>query len=361
MGLKNWESPEREGVNRKPDSAKGILPRSYDLILESALRIFARERLLLMSQFGKGMDYRQFICGDTRVPSMPMPVVVFSSPRKLPKAPDLGGRVIVLDVAFAGKGLGKSFDKSTGRLIFELGERLAAWVDHHDNERHIDYKGDPRFVLSTKSHHHACAEMITPELVERVGRVDTIVAHGDLDGLYSVAKWVLGGHPPYNGADADARAVDSRIGTPGDLGKLIDRALRARPRDEKLFNSVVRYLVSGCKGGGEEEEIMEAADEFSLLEAASLELAEDYRVEGRVAFVDIGDPIQRFDKTELLLYGQKLAPVAIVKQGQNVTAAAPYDSGLDFVEMLGLGGGMPTRVTVKAVRLEELMNKVNES
>lgn len=293
-----------------------------------------------------------------------IPAVVYASPRKLPKAQDLRGRVVVLDVAFAGKGLGKSFEKSTGRLIFDLGERLAMWVDHHDNERHIDYKGDPRFVLSTKSEHHACAEMITPELVERVGVVDTIVAHGDLDGLYSVAKWVLGGHPPYQGADADARAVDSRIGTPGDLGKLIDRALRARPRDEKLFDSVVRYLVSGCSGGGEsreEEVIMEAADEFSLLEAASLELAEDYRVEGRVAFVDIGEPLQRFDKTELLLYGQKMAPVAIVKQGHNVTAAAPYDSGVDFVEMLGLGGGMPTRVTVKTVRLEELMKKINES
>jgi len=52
--------------------------------------------------------------------------------------------------------------------------------------------------------------MITPAFVAAVGPVDVVAMHMDLDGLYAGAKWVLGGIEPYEGADADARAVDTR-------------------------------------------------------------------------------------------------------------------------------------------------------
>jgi len=58
------------------------------------------------------------------------------------------------------------------------------------------------------------------------------------------------------------------------------------------------------------------------------------------------------DKTELLLLGQRRATVAVVADHGNVTIAAPFDSGLDFVALLQLGGGMPTRVNVPAKRLD---------
>ena len=64
-------------------------------------------------------------------------------------------------------------------------------------------------------------------VVEAAGPVDTVAVHLDLDGLYSGAKWVLGGVEPYDGADADARAVDTRRGKPGPIATRIDRALRA--------------------------------------------------------------------------------------------------------------------------------------
>ena len=99
----------------------------------------------------------------------------------------------MLDVAFASEGGGASFDKTTLPFIKGLGSRLAAWVDHHDHERHADYVGDPRFVLTTKAQHGACPEMVTPEVVRAAGPVDTVAMHLDLDGLYSGAKWVLGG------------------------------------------------------------------------------------------------------------------------------------------------------------------------
>src|SRR5262245_17949683 len=144
-----------------------------------------------------------------------LPDLVFSTPRMLPDARKLRGRVVVLDIAFAADGMGTPFEETTLAFIRTLGGRLAAWVDHHDHERHQQFKNDPRFFLATKAQHGACPEMVTPAIVAQSGPIDTLVCHVDLDGLYAAAKWVLGGREPYRGADDDARAVDTRIGTPG--------------------------------------------------------------------------------------------------------------------------------------------------
>ena len=142
---------------------------------------------------------------------MALPHLYFTAPRSLPRPTALAGRVVVTDVAFAATvGTSVSFDKVTLPLITGLGDRLAAWVDHHDHERHADYKDDPRFVLATKAEHGACPEMVTPELVRQVGPIDTIMTHVDLDGLYAAAKWLHAGVEPYRGADDDARAARRR-------------------------------------------------------------------------------------------------------------------------------------------------------
>src|SRR5437899_1267173 len=80
-------------------------------------------------------------------------VFAFLTPRSLPRPETLAGRVAVLDIAFAAEGGGSSFEGITLPFINGLGARLAAWVDHHDHERHKDYANDPRFVLSTKAEH----------------------------------------------------------------------------------------------------------------------------------------------------------------------------------------------------------------
>ena len=41
-----------------------------------------------------------------------------------------------------------------------------------------------------------------------------------------------------------------------------------------------------------------------------------------------------------------------------LTIAADFESGFDFVKLLHLGGGMPTRVTVPEARLDEVMTKL---
>ena len=118
--------------------------------------------------------------------------------------------------------------------------------------------------------------MVTQALVREVGPIDTIVCHLDVDGLYAAAKWLRGGSEPYAGADDDARAIDTRIGTPGPIADRIDRALRAHFRDEALKHRVVRYLVAGCKPGEHHDVIAQAAaeDKLPLPRFASLQSGE---------------------------------------------------------------------------------------
>jgi len=288
-----------------------------------------------------------------------LPELAFASPRNLPDPAGLKGRVVVLDIAFAADGMGTPFEEVTGKFLSGLGDRLAAWVDHHDHDLHVRYAGDPRFVLATKAQHGACPEMVTPELVHRTGPVDTILTHVDLDGLYAAAKWILGGNEPYDGADDDARAVDTRTGEVGKQAHLIDRALRARFRDDALKRRVVRWLVGGMTDSEHRKVIEEAAAVFDAMAGETRRLASRYRIDGRVAYVDAGTASGRYDKTELLLAGQKLAAVSIVRDSGMITVAAGFDSGWNFVTLCGLGGGMPTRVSLAEARLPEVVAAIN--
>jgi hypothetical protein len=306
------------------------------------------------------------------------PELAFATPRKLPKVRELKGRVVVLDLAFASEASGGGFDKVTRPFIDGLGARLGAWVDHHDHVLHEVYSKDPRFILSTKAEHGACPEMITPDLVRRVGHVDTIVCHTDFDGLCSAAKWMREGDEPYPGADDDARAVDTRIGQPSPTGQRFDRAIRARPRDHALFGVIVRHLVDGLRDGALWEPIDAAAAFFAAGESAARIVAERYRLldlrpPGDVipsagtqhvrhaALVDATAEHGRYDKTLLLLLGQERAPIALIVDKDTLTLAARFDSGINFLALLDLSGGMPTLVSVHKDRLLGVLTKLGAS
>jgi hypothetical protein len=285
---------------------------------------------------------------------MPEFQLAFSTPRKLPRARDLTGRVAVLDIAFASEAGGGGFTKTTLPFIESLGPRLRAWVDHHDSEHHARFEGDPRFVLATKIEHPACPEMITAALIERVGPVETLVCHGDFDGLASAAKWMRGGVEPYPGCDLDARAIDTRMGLAGPVGQRFDRALRARARDSALFGLVVRHLAAGLEDPSLWGPIDAAGAEVEPLEAEARRLADAFTVvHPGVALVDASARRGPYDKTHLLLLGQARAQVSVVVDRDSATFAAPFDSGVDFLRVFGLSGGMPTVVSVPRSRVAE--------
>jgi hypothetical protein len=266
----------------------------------------------------------------------------------------------VLDVAFAGVGgRNGSFESVTLPFIEGLGPRLRVWVDHHDHEEHVRYATDPRFVLATKAEHGACPEMIDAALVERVGKLDTIVCHTDFDGLASAAKWLRGGVEPYPGADDDARAIDTRLGTPGPLANRMDRALRGRPNDQGLMGVIVRHLAGGLSDAALWEPIDRAGEELAPIERETRRAAQSYRrFPPGVAFVDITSGFGRIDKTLLLLLGQEREPVSVVLDRNNVSVAARFDSGRNFVQLFELEGGMPTRVSLPRKRLGDMLRRL---
>jgi hypothetical protein len=303
------------------------------------------------------------------------PELAFATPRKLPKPKELEGRVVVLDVAFASEASGGGFDKITRPFIEGLGSRLAAWIDHHDHKLHATYADDPRFVLSTKAEHGACPEMVTAEVVARAGHVDTIVCHTDFDGLCSAAKWMRAGSEPYPGADDDARAVDTRIGVPSPTAQRFDRAIRAHPRDHALFGLIVRHLTDGLRDAALWTPIDTAASAFAASEDAARAVAKGYRVlelrpqeamaatagtghVHRAAIVEATAEHGRYDKTLLLMLGQERADVALVIDTDTLTMASKFDSGINFLTLLDLSGGMPTLVSVPRKRTGEVLLKL---
>ncbi len=286
---------------------------------------------------------------------MSFPNIAYGTPRKLPKASSLQGRVAVLDIAFATNAGGASFEKTTLPFIRHLGDRLAMWIDHHDHERHVDYADDPRFILATKQEHGACPEMVTEERVAAAGVVDTVCCHVDFDGLCAAAKFIRGGLEPYEGADADAYAIDTRLGRPSPRGSILDRALRGRWRDDGMRGLMVRYLVDGAQDRELLRVFESASDEFGAMESESRRLASRYVVDDDIAVCDARVREHRYDKTALLLMGQELARISLVHDESTVTVAARFDSGVDLIAALGLTGGMPTRVSVAAKKLPEVM------
>jgi hypothetical protein len=266
---------------------------------------------------------------------------------------------VVLDIAFASNAGGQSFESVTQRFIDALGPRLVAWIDHHDSAHHALYQADARFVLRTKAEHPACPELVTPERVKAAGSVDTIVCHGDFDGLASAAKWLRGGHECYPGCDQDARAIDTRIGLPSNNAARMDRAIRGAPKDTGLLHAIVQHLSEGAQNQATWAMIERAGHALAALEAqAAIMSAEFLPIGAHAVWLDTPERRPAFDKTALLLAGQQLAKIALVADGDTLTLAAAFDSGIDFLRMFELSGGMPTVVSLKRERLAEVLARL---
>ena len=175
-----------------------------------------------------------------------------------------------------------------------------------------------------------------------------------------------GGKEPYAGADDDARAIDTRIGTPSAVAERIDRAIRGSPRDIALLGVIVRHLASGLSDASLWTPIDEAGGKLAALETEARKVSERYkRIElsgvakaKTLAFIDATASHGRYDKTLLLLIGQKRADAAVVLDRDTVTFAAPFDSGINFLALLGLSGGMPTLVSIPKSGMAEALRRL---
>ena len=275
--------------------------------------------------------------------------ITLATPRSLPKAATLPGRVVVLDIAFASNAGGMSFEKVTGKFIAELGPRLALWVDHHDSDYHAQFAGDSRFVLHRKAEHGACPELITPALIASAGPIESIVCHNDFDGLMSAAKWLRGGYECYARADADAFAIDTCSAQPSALAQRIQRSILTQAKNRDWLLRIVDFLADGAQNPDMLAEIEEVARPYRQLQQAAELLAEQF-VPAAKDTVLVSVPLDwpSYDRTHLLLLGQSKARIAAVLDRDTLTFATHYKSGINFLTLFGLSGGMPTVVSVQA-------------
>jgi hypothetical protein len=293
-----------------------------------------------------------------RIVSMTSPSIhiTIATPRALPKAAQLAGRVVVLDIAFASNAGGSSFEKVTGKFIDELGARLALWVDHHDSDHHALFANDARFVLHRKAQFGACPELVTPARVTAAGKIDSIVCHNDFDGLMSAAKWLRAGVECYPGADADAFAIDTCSAQPSELAQSIERSIRVRQKDRDWLVQLVHFMAQGAQDQVMLAQIEQSGLAHQILQHASAQLALQFLPAAKdTVLVSVPADWPAYDRTHLLLLGQQQARVAAVLDRDTLTFAANYNSGIDFLQLFGLSGGMPTVVSVRAQELSRTL------
>lgn len=265
------------------------------------------------------------------------------SPKALPN-PQRLGRVVLLDLAFAS---GKIFSTVTKPFIEAIGERLVAWIDHHSHPGWADFVDDPRFILVDKRAAPACPELIDEALVQRLGEIDTILAHGDFDGCIAAAKFLRRGIEVYPGADADARAIDA----PGRgfscsegglrLAHALDQAKSWRQPGAYigLLGRMAEALVTGAEPADLTEDLdtLAAAQRLRLTEIEPL-VEEATRPHADILVLRASIELSSSDRKALLCRLEEHARVAVIQTGRWVTAATFEDERFDLSELPGLEG-----------------------
>ena len=282
--------------------------------------------------------------------------VVFAAPFRLPDPSELGDAVVVLDIGFCASDGERSFEAITEPFLQGLGPRLKLWIDHHTHDRHHEFAGDPRFVLVPREQHPACPELVTPERVAAAGPVDTIVAHSDFDGIASAAKFLLGGVEPYPGCDADARAIDSRVGVASARAERLTAALAVR-HDETMRHMVLNSLLKPEEPPAATQMIDRAERSYRARVQRAEQLVARGEQVGEAWVVDGRRADGRIDRTQALLMAQERALIAVfIGDDGRISMAAPMDSGFDFPTIFGTRGGMRNRITLPIKRMGEVLN-----
>ncbi|MBS2021442.1 MAG: hypothetical protein JST92_03475 [Deltaproteobacteria bacterium] len=274
-----------------------------------------------------------------------MRVLFVEQPREMPPAPE--GRAVVVDVAFAS---GDAYETSTLPFLNALGDRLALWIDHHEHPIGWDkVRGDPRFLLVPNREAHACPELVTPEVVARLGKIDVVVAHADFDGLLSAVKVLRLGEPPWPQADEDARAADS----PGRGHVMTERArlyvdalsevqasLHTKQRED-VRQALVAALVQSPDSLPIplEEQLRELQADHLKTIAPAIELAKSAKEEAQgVLVVRAAKAMPKSLKKALLSELEARAAVGVVIEGKAITAAT-FREEIDLARVQALGGG----------------------
>jgi hypothetical protein len=254
----------------------------------------------------------------------------------------------MLDVAFAGG----DATTHTYDFIAAAGERLRLWVDHHEHAQGWPrYTGDSRFVLIPSRVAHACPELVTPEVVERAGAVEVLLAHHDFDGLMSAVRFILKGREPYEGADEDARAADSpgRGHVLSPRGQRLAAALSEAgaelegPEFQDLYRDVIDAVASGQEAPALTTALNRWAKEAEDAVDRAKRLAEPSQIEAPgVAVLRIDAQLDARIRRAVLGILEGMAAVGLVLEGtpkRYWATAATYQDTIPLEQIADLNRG----------------------
>ena len=121
-------------------------------------------------------------------------------------------------------------------------------------------------------------------------------------------------------------------------------------------HKVIVEAGAGVGSGFADKEYKAAGAELAAMETEARRLAGGYeRIEPDLLWVDASKRRGPYDKTLLLLLGQERGRMSAVLDNDNVTFAAAFDSGVNFLQAFGISGGMPTRVSIQRSKLPEAL------
>ena len=257
---------------------------------------------------------------------------------------------------------------------------LIMYADHHrsdtwHNKKFLYYDKRylnefPKFNVKDKKEAPACPCLITSEIMDSLSfnrQCYRQYEHGDFDGIMTGVKVAFGGHDPYVGATLDATIADTcntrKYGRMTEAGMRFDRALKS----SKFQDNSLRYAMFNELVYGDEQAtniIDQGVVDYLPVEHYTQYLASRYHKHGRVAYLDATNIDRRFDRRLLLLLGQEIRDVAVIKlTNQNVaqyTVAAP-EGEWDLSRVFNATGGAYNIITLSGTEwsLDNIIQAVN--
>lgn len=163
--------------------------------------------------------------------------------------------------------------------------------------------------------------------------------------------------PGFDGAEA--WKLVGKDGLPAWWRKRAIKKGKQKRRDQALLGLIVRHLSTGLSDASLWQPVDEAGAQMAPLEERARRIAQSYeRVGPDLALVDATGREGPYDRTLLLLLGQERARTAVVIDGDSVTFAARFDSGINFLSLFGISGGMPTVISLKKSFLPGALEKL---
>jgi len=249
-------------------------------------------------------------------------------------------RIFVVDIAVNNRD-----PEMTMKFIEKIWDKLTVWYDHHQGWSRIQGKLGPKFGKFIIETTNSCAELVAENEGLRSDFVRELVR--------------------------DAIAADTRRGQLSEIGELIDQAIKSDLGDDTIREAAVRWLAEGAPQDPENKEyrkLLEAQQKYREIKETTEQLINQYEIRHGIAVVDVTQENRDYDRTQLLIAGQKMAPTGISvvigknPEGEEIVTIATNRKDINLVALFGLPSGAPFRISLPTAEwplkrvLEKLKN-----